>query len=592
MPLDSADTVPDHVDEDCDGVIDEDVDATRARCPRGYRIIEGTRGNDTLRGTWDRDCILGYGGNDTIYGEAGDDIIFGGPGDDRIFTGKGRDVVYAGAGNDTVDTKGSILSLVQGDAGNDTLMGGSGSDTFFGGEDNDKLNGGGGADLLSGGGCHDLITGGSSLDISLGGQDVDACESELAKECERNKYTRKFCSTDADCVSSERCAVFTNFCVPRTAKACGVGPSCVPRASNDETCDGIDDDCDGNIDEEYLAEPTTCGAGSCQATGETSCVNGHVVDSCSPGSPAGSDAICNGVDDDCDGQVDEAYASAPTTCGAGVCGATGATSCVAGTVVDSCRPAMPSGTTDTVCNGLDDDCDGSVDEEFVPGASSCGQGVCVSTGSTSCLDGTVVDTCQPGAPASPTDATCDNIDQDCNGLVDDGFVGTTTHCGELACATTGSTACSAGQVVDTCRVTCEGNCANGGEDDADSRIDCADNDCQNKSEWPQCFPGAIGSPCQNNSQCAAGLTCETTFPGGYCYKECDASGGCPVGSFCWAGVACVQPCVGPAGDKCPRPEHACQPLIGSGVDTPFCRPTCAMSCPSGSTCRTDSMQCM
>src|SRR5262245_2295772 len=67
--VDTADTVPDGFDEDCDGKIDEDVDATRARCPRGARVIEGTRGNDTLRGTPGRDCILGYGGNDTIRGE-------------------------------------------------------------------------------------------------------------------------------------------------------------------------------------------------------------------------------------------------------------------------------------------------------------------------------------------------------------------------------------------------------------------------------------------------------------------------------------------------------------------------------------------
>src|SRR3982751_3675947 len=62
MAVDTADTMPDGIDEDCDGKIDENVDATRARCPRGTRIIEGTRGNDTLHGTSGRDCILGYGG--------------------------------------------------------------------------------------------------------------------------------------------------------------------------------------------------------------------------------------------------------------------------------------------------------------------------------------------------------------------------------------------------------------------------------------------------------------------------------------------------------------------------------------------------
>jgi len=590
MPVDTADTLPDGIDEDCDGKIDEDVDATRARCPKGTRIIEGTRGNDTLHGTSGRDCILGYGGNDTIYGEAGDDVIFGGPGDDHIFTGKGRDLVHAGAGNDTVDTTGSLSSLVYGEAGNDTLIGGSGNDTFFGGDDNDKSNGGGGADLLNGGGCHDLLIGGSSFDIGRGGGDVDACDTELATECERNSRTRKLCSDDAECSASERCAEFSGFCVPRDAKACGSGPSCTPTAAEDETCDGVDDDCDGTVDEDYLAEPTSCGAGSCQAMGETSCVEGQVVDSCSPGAGMGGDADCNGIDDDCDGRVDEGFVSMPTSCGAGVCGANGSTSCVAGVVVDSCHPGMPSSATDTVCNGLDDDCDGMEDEEFMPAATSCGMGVCQAMGSTSCVAGALVDSCAPGAPQSSTDATCDNLDNDCNGQVDDGYVGTVTHCGYGACATTGNTQCSAGNVVDTCHVTCEGNCADGREDDGDGRLDCADSDCKENSAWPQCTTGQIGSPCKSASECAAGLSCETSFPGGYCYRA-SCAGGCPAGSFCWGGNTCVQPCVGAANNQCPRPEQVCKPLVGFGTTTPFCRPDCSQSCPSGQTCKADTLQC-
>jgi hypothetical protein len=275
MAVDTADTVPDGVDEDCDGKVDENVDATRARCPKGMRVIEGTRGNDTLHGTPGRDCILGYGGNDTIYGEAGDDLIFGGPGDDHIFTGRGNAIVHGGTGNDTIDTSGSTLSTVYGEAGNDTLIGGSGLDSFFGGDDNDKLNGGGGADFLSGGGCHDYVVGGASIDLGNGGPDFDVCDTEVSSECEKNARTRTLCTKDTDCAASDRCAVFSNFCVPRTAKACGAGGStCTPTAAVDETCNGVDDDCNGTVDEDYLAEPTNCGAGSCQAMGETSCVSG------------------------------------------------------------------------------------------------------------------------------------------------------------------------------------------------------------------------------------------------------------------------------------------------------------------------------
>ena len=85
-------------------------------------------------------------------------------------------------------------------------------------------------------------------------------------------------------------------------------------AALDATCDGVDDDCDGAIDENYVPLPTSCGVGACGASGATSCQAGSVVDSCSPGTPAGNDSTCDGVDDDCDGSADEDYAPVATSC--------------------------------------------------------------------------------------------------------------------------------------------------------------------------------------------------------------------------------------------------------------------------------------
>jgi hypothetical protein len=67
--------------------------------------------------------------------------------------------------------------------------------------------------------------------------------------------------------------------------------------------------------------------------------------------------VCNGVDDDCDGQVDEDLGT--TTCGLGVCEHT-VDNCVAGQT-QVCDPLQ--GASDEVCdNGLDDDCDGEVND--------------------------------------------------------------------------------------------------------------------------------------------------------------------------------------------------------------------------------------
>ena len=180
------------------------------------------------------------------------------------------------------------------------------------------------------------------------------------------------------------------------------GDTCDPlagAAADDTTCDGTDDDCDGSDDEDFVTSGTTCGVGACSAnTGNTSCVLGSVQDSCDPlAGAAVDDTTCDGIDDDCDGSDDENFVSSGTTCGVGACSAnTGATSCVAGSVQDSCDPLAGAAADDTTCDGTDDDCDGSDDEDFVTSGTTCGVGACsANTGNTSCVLGSVQDSCDP-----------------------------------------------------------------------------------------------------------------------------------------------------------------------------------------------------
>jgi len=79
-----------------------------------------------------------------------------------------------------------------------------------------------------------------------------------------------------------------------------------------DTCNGVDDDCDGITDEDFASFTTICGVGVCAALGSTACVNGQESDNCVPGIPAGMDG-CNGVDDDCDGEKDEDGQGNPCT---------------------------------------------------------------------------------------------------------------------------------------------------------------------------------------------------------------------------------------------------------------------------------------
>jgi hypothetical protein len=233
--------------------------------------------------------------------------------------------------------------------------------------------------------------------------------------------------------------------------AAGVVSPCVagdPLSEDDATCDGVDDDCNGEADEEYSPHATICGVGGCERAGVSACPSGEEQNVCTPGDPAANDTSCNGTDDDCDTQTDEEYAPAATACGVGACASAGVTSCEAGGVHDSCAAGTPA-LTDADCDGVDDDCSGAADEDYVPTPTACGTGACAATGITACEDGVVQYICTPGGPGA-ADADCDDVDDDCDGSTDEEYVPTSTACGEGPCASTGNTYCRDGEVRDTC----------------------------------------------------------------------------------------------------------------------------------------------
>jgi hypothetical protein len=76
-------------------------------------------------------------------------------------------------------------------------------------------------------------------------------------------------------------------------------PSVNPGMS-DANCDGVDNDCNAFVDDGF--GPCTVGTGQCQVTGTYTCVEGEPVCDAQAGNP--SVEVCDGLDNDCDGVVD------------------------------------------------------------------------------------------------------------------------------------------------------------------------------------------------------------------------------------------------------------------------------------------------
>ncbi len=256
-------------------------------------------------------------------------------------------------------------------------------------------------------------------------------------------------------------------CIDNDGDGYGIGSGCLGLDCHDDdtasyvgamdsSCDGEDQDCDGNIDENYV--PTTCNIGTCLA--QSACVDGIEQPCVNPMVQA--DNNCNGLDDDCDGNTDESYEA--ESCGEGVCVAQ--SSCVAGSE-NACMPIDPPVAVDSSCNGVDDDCDGLLDDEF---SMSCGLGICVNQGI--CTDNGP--RCAPLPIAQENDVTCDARDEDCDGNVDENY-STSSTCGIGACqrdgaCVNGNYVCEPGMPLANTDETCDGI-----DDDCDNIID---DECQ------------------------------------------------------------------------------------------------------------------
>ncbi|MFN3202932.1 MAG: hypothetical protein ACE366_31355 [Bradymonadia bacterium] len=316
----------------------------------------------------------------------------------------------------------------------------------------------------------------------------------------------------------------------------GVGDACTCTPS-EELCNGLDDDCDGVIDEEAAGLGDMCATGQpglC-AMGILTCEDGELV--CGP-DDAPTEETCNGLDDDCDGIIDNDLRNACGQCG---------------------EPPAEA------CDGADEDCDGVVDE-----GAECPSGVCVDG---RCAEPCMINEC-PGEGFLCMDGLCRLLCEvePCEA----GFVcrveGCVDLCAEVTCD--GGQVCSGGECVDdncyavgcpegqrcvasTCEtdpcadVVCAANafCRDGACVDACNAVACPAEEV--------CRDGAcVADPC-TGVECVDGQVCE----GGECVDPLCEQVECDAGFRCEDGACVDDPCfniVCPPGAVCEMKEGTAQ----------------------------------
>ncbi len=306
-----------------------------------------------------------------------------------------------------------------------------------------------------------------------------------------------------------------------------------------EQCNGLDDDCDGQIDEDFPLLGQACddgGIGQCKGTGSYQCsLDGTGVECVidQPGQPP-EEEVCNGKDDDCDGQIDEGL-----------------------DCTSVCEPDPPE-----VCNGRDDDCDGAVDEEDPMLDQPCGQtqgqvegwGLC-EPGHYVCAGGELV--CVGGV--GPSEEICNGLDDDCDGQTDEqaecpgesvcieGNCRRPCSDGEFPCP--GGFECKEYEIEgETGRYCVPSPCMDCGPNEA-----CIDDECVDLCE---------GVECEEGEECVYGVC-----------RDCNTLG-CPQGQVCYDSHCIDDPC---SGVDCDAQAEYC--------DNGTCKPLCYdEACPEGMTC--------
>ncbi|MFW6023543.1 MAG: hypothetical protein ACOC9O_02245, partial [Myxococcota bacterium] len=288
--------------------------------------------------------------------------------------------------------------------------------------------------------------------------------------------------------------------------------------------------------------------------GTGKCEDGDVVE-CDETMVDVTEETENGEDDDCDGEIDEdldcedgspCYGGPDGTETEGTCHA-GTLDCATGTCDDqqlpedeTCANMAPEDATDL--EPYDNDCNGEVDDVpdlGEPCVDESTEGVC-RRGTFECSDKSMI--CKT---PDPSEEICDGKDNDCDGEVDEDFdlLNDESNCGECGNTCDDGLTCCSGECVnlqtseDACG-SCDNSCGSG--------LTCCGGSCADtQRDSNHC--GGCGEACLSTEECSNGKCCPMGFTncGGLCVDtnrskdHCgDCGESCTSSQMCQGGECC------------------------------------------------------
>lgn len=382
------------------------------------------------------------------------------------------------------------------------------------------------------------------------------------------------CGSPLHCPTPEVCNGVDDNCNGSIDEG-GVCGSCV---NSPEVCDGCDNDCNGIADDGIapvacgLASPANCaGTKTCLTAGVAvpigGCVSGGGFSACSNNPQP---ETCDGIDNNCNGIIDDGIA--PVQC---VPNGTpnnlvygGTSQCKKGT-----QPCMGTctgfvGPSAEICDGIDNDCNGIVDDMPFGVGTACGPNTppC-SPGLVACVAGVL--TCQGGV--QPTSEICDGIDNNCNGQTDEAPLADAPPPGQSGCWSLAGNACSHGNLHWS--PPPGANCSNVGTLSAPCNTGTLV--CAGAQGW-KCQGGTLPTPevCDGVDNNCNSTIDEGPFPGDG--QVCGSSvGECKTGiQNCVGGAVTCVGSVGPTPEICDGKDNDCNGVVDNGIPTGGpCQPT-------------------